>query len=83
MWGRALDGGDVAVGMVNNNVNGAANVTCDTACFGALLNGTTPASLKVRDLWLHTTVATLTPPFSFSAVVNGSGGAQAFRLSPA
>jgi hypothetical protein len=42
-----------------------------------------PGALVVRDLWAHATVATLTPPFAFTATVNGSGAAAAFRLSPA
>ena len=84
VWGRTLAGGDWALGMVNNDARGPANVTCDSRCFAALLNGTgAPGALVVRDLWAHATVATLTPPFAFTATVNGSGAAAAFRLSPA
>jgi len=84
VWGRALAGGDFALGFVNNDVDSASsNVTCDSTCFAALLNGTSPAALKVRDLWAHQDVATLTAPFSWTAAVNGSGSALAFRLTPA
>jgi hypothetical protein len=82
VWGRALAGGDFALGFVNNDDNAAA-VTCDAACFAQLLNGTAPSALKVRDLWAHADVATLTPPFSMNVTVNGSGFANAYRLTPA
>ena len=84
VWGRALAGGDFALGFVNNDVDQTnSTVTCDATCFAALLNGTAPASLKVRDLWQHADVATISPPFSWSASVPASGAAAAFRLSPA
>jgi hypothetical protein len=84
VWGRQLSGGDFALGFVNNDVDAAnSTVTCNASCFAALLNGSAPTALKVRDLWLHSDVATLTAPFSWSASVLGGGAAAAFRLSPA
>ena len=84
VWGRLLAGGDYALGFVNNDVDSASTaITCDASCFAALLNGTAPASLKVRDLWAHADVATITPPFSWTSTVASSGFAAAYRLSPA
>ena len=85
VWGRALSNGDFALGFVNNDVDANSSaVTCDAGCFAALLNGTAPpATLKVRDLWLHADVATITPPFAWTANVSGSGFAAAYRLTPA
>ncbi len=80
VWGRTLSDG-WALGFVNNGV--AANVTCDADCF-ALLNLTASVqSLVVRDVWAHRDVATLTPPFSFTDVINGSGFAGLYRLRAA
>ena len=83
VWGRLLANGDYALGMLNNDGGApAANVMCDAACFALLLNGTSPARLRVRDLWAHADVGTISAPFSWTAIVNGSGSAQAFRLTP-
>ena len=83
VWGRLLAGGDFALGFVNNDVDSPSTaITCDATCFAALLNGTAPASLKVRDLWAHADVATITPPFSWTSTVASNGFAAAYRLSP-
>ena len=84
VWGRALSGGAFALAFVNNDVDADSSaVTCDGACFAALLNGSSPSALVVRDLWLHEDVATISAPFSWAANVNGSGFTAAFKLTPA
>ena len=81
VWARSLGNGDVALAMLNYSP-GAANVTCDAACFAAA--GLASASaLRVRDLVAHADLAPLAPPFSFIAQVDGDGSSRAFRLSPA
>lgn len=39
--------------------------------------------LQVRDIWAHEDVAHIQAPFTFSAIVNGSGFAALFKLTPA
>ena len=83
VWGRALADGGFALAFVNNDVDADSSaITCDGACFAALLNGTTPGALRVRDLWTHEDVGTISAPFSWTAKVNGSGFAAAYRLTP-
>ena len=41
-----------------------------------------PASLAMRDLWEHTVMPTLTPPFTFTATLEPSGGVAIYRFSP-
>ena len=83
VWGRALADGGFALAFVNNDVDADSSaITCDGACFAALLNGTTPGALRVRDLWAHEDVGTISAPFSWTAKVNGSGFAAAYRLTP-
>jgi hypothetical protein len=79
VWGRVLSDG-YALGFVNNG-DAAATITCGPACFGAL--NITATSLKVRDLWAHADVGTIQAPFTLSALVNGSGFASLFKLTPA
>jgi alpha-galactosidase len=81
VWGRQLSGGKFALGFVNN-AGSAAKITCDGSCFDALNISSSVAALKVRDLWAHADVATLTRPFTFTAAVNGSGFAAAYKLTP-
>jgi len=79
VWGRALSGGDFALGFVNNDASSALNVTCDSTCMDAI--GIKEGSFIVRDLWAHASVATLPgPPYTFSALVDSGGFAAAFRL---
>ena len=80
VWGRQLSGGAFGIGLVNNG-GGAAPVACDAACFAAV--GLAGGAFTVRDLWAHADVGTLTPPYHFSAVVNGSGFAHVYKLTPA
>jgi hypothetical protein len=80
VWGRRLARG-WALGMVNNG-DAPARVACDAACFAAM-NVTGGGALAVRDVWAHAVVATISPPYAFSAVVNGSGAAALFTLAPA
>eukprot|EP00038_Savillea_parva_P025951 m.50314 g.50314 ORF g.50314 m.50314 type:complete len:571 (+) comp7229_c0_seq2:61-1773(+) len=82
VWGRQLSQGEFALGLLNNG-NDAANVTCDTDCFDKLNISSTVKSLTVRDLWAHRDVATIAKPFAWSAMVNGSGFANAYKLTPA
>ena len=79
VWGRQLSGGAHALGFVNTG-DAAANITCGPECFQKM--NITATSLTVRDLWAHKDVGTLTPPFSWTAVVNGLGFAAAFKLTP-
>ena len=72
--------GNFALGFVNN-AGSAANITCDGDCFHALNISSSVVALKVRDLWAHADVATLTRPFTFTATVNGSGFAAAYKLT--
>ena len=84
VWGRALSGGAFTLAFVNNDVDANSSaITCNGGCFAALLNGSSPDALVVRNLWLHEDVATITAPFSWVAEVGGGGGAAAFRLTPA
>ena len=84
VWGRALADGGFALAFVNNDVDADSSaITCDGACFDALLSGAAPGALRVRDLWAHEDVGTITAPFSWTANVNGSGFAAAYRLTPA
>jgi hypothetical protein len=80
VWGRVLSTG-YALGLVNNG-DRAVNVTCDAACFSAM-NVTGSGALQVRDVWAHAVVATLRPPYAFTATVNASGAAALFTLAPA
>ena len=80
VWGRKLTGGALALGFVNNG-GSSTTVTCDAACFAQL--GALAPKYTVRDLWAHADVGDITPPFTFSANVNGSGFAAAFKLTPA
>lgn len=84
VWGRKLSGGEFALAFVNNDSSAPSqSVTCDESCFSSLLNGTSSiTSLKVRDLWAHADIGTISSPFSFSFNVNGSGFASAFKLTP-
>ena len=77
VWARPLVDGSVAFVFVNN---GAANatVTCDAACFSAM-NVTGSGSVSIRDLWEHAVVATLTPPYTYNAMVQGEGGSVIVR----
>jgi hypothetical protein len=45
------------------------------------MNVTSTGALKVRDVWAHQVVQTITPPFSFTAEVDGGGFAGLFTLS--
>jgi hypothetical protein len=81
VWGRRLADG-YALAFVNNDA-ARVTVTCDASCFAALNVSATTTALTVRDLWKHEDVATITPPFSFSSVVNASGAATAYKLTPA
>lgn len=80
VWGRRLSDG-YALAFVNNEGT-QATVSCDTDCFAALNVSASTTSLKVRDLWTHADVGTITAPFSFSSLVNASGAATAFKLTP-
>jgi hypothetical protein len=82
VWGRALSGGAFALGFVNNGGT-PTSVTCDATCFAALNIPSSVTSLVVRDLWAHATVATLSPPFAFTATIDGNGFAGVFKLTPA
>ena len=81
VWGRTLAKGDIALGFVNN-ADTPANVTCDAACFATVLKGSTPTSLRARDLWQHADIGTITPPFTFTATVNANGAAAVYRFTP-
>ena len=81
VWGRVLSDG-FALAFVNN-AGSPETVTCDGDCFSALNISATVTRLTVRDLWEHKVVGTITAPFTFAAVVNASGAAAAFRLTPA
>lgn len=78
VWGRTLADG-YALAFVNNG--GVQNVTCDSACFASL--GALSGSYNVRDLWAHAVVGQVSPPYTFTAAVNGSGFAALYKLSPA
>lgn len=82
VWGRVLSGGEYALGFVNNFA-GAVNVTCDASCFAGLNLTASVTSLKVRDLWAHADIETLSAPFSFTSLVEGGGFATAYKLTPA
>ena len=82
VWGRSLSGGVFALGLVNNDVN-TANVTCAADCFAAVLKGAMPSALRVRDLWQHADIGSISPPFSFSATIAGGGAAGVYTLTPA
>lgn len=83
-WARPLHDGSHALIFVNND--GARNLTvaCDEACFSrlGLDAASAPRGVTIRDLWAHATVATLAPPFSFSATVQGTGGSNIYRAIP-
>jgi alpha-galactosidase len=81
VWGRTLADG-FALAFVNNDAR-AATVACDAGCFAALNVSTSVTRLAIRDLWSHADVGVITAPFSFSALVNASGSAAAFKLTPA
>ena len=81
MWGRQLSGGTFALGFVNN-AGSSAKISCDGSCFDALNISSSVVALKVRDVWAHADVATLKRPFTFTATVNGSGFAAAYKLTP-
>ncbi len=80
VWGRQLSSG-YALGMVNNG-DAPATVTCDSACFAAMNVTAAAGRLRVRDVWAHMDVATLQPPYVFSAVLNASGTAALYTLTP-
>lgn len=82
VWGRVLSGGAYALGFVNNGAS-PMSVTCDAACFAGLNLTASVTALKVRDLWAHADVGTISAPFSFTATVAGDGFAAAFKLTPA
>jgi alpha-galactosidase len=82
VWGRQLSDGYALAFINNDSSSPSQSISCDESCFSKLLNGTSVNSLKVRDLWAHEDIATLSPPFSFSFNVNGSGFASAFKLTP-
>lgn len=81
VWGRVLSDG-FALAFVNN-ADEAASVTCDATCFAGLNISSSVTSLHVRDLWAHADVGTISAPFSFSSLVNASGFATAYKLTPA
>jgi hypothetical protein len=81
IWGRTLANGDSVLAFVNNLAT-PQNVTCDHTCFESLNISSTVTQVHVEDLWKHTTVETLTSPFSFTSSVDANGAASAFRISP-
>ena len=42
-----------------------------------------PKSIAVRDLWAHSPMPTLSPPYSFSAELDPHGGSAVYRFYPA
>ena len=70
-----------------NNAAANATVTCDAACWTALLDGAAPAAkYTVRDLWAKTedtVVTTADAGFSYGASVTPAGGSRLFRVSAA
>ena len=81
VWGRKLSDG-YALAFVNN-ADSNVTVSCDASCFASLNISSAVTSLKVRDLWAHVDIGTITAPFSFSAAVGSSGSASAYKLTPA
>ena len=79
VWGRALAAG-FAVGMVNNAA-APLPITCDAACFAAV--GLAGGAYDVFDVWAHAVVATISPPYSFPATIDGGGFAGLFKLTEA
>ena len=82
VWGRVLSGGAYALGFVNNGAS-PTSVTCDAACFAGLNLTASVTALKVRDLWAHADVGTITAPFAFASLVGADGAATAYKLTPA
>ena len=65
-----------------------STIDCPHACFIELLAGATPApAYTVRDLWLHTDIATTSCSTNpghcdgFSASVPGGGGSRIFKVT--
>jgi len=82
VWGRALSDG-FALAFVNNAAGAPARVECGAACFAELNISAAVTTLRVRDLWAHADLAPITAPFSFASLVNASGAATAYKLTPA
>ena len=82
IWGRVLSDGAYALAFVNNAAQNLT-VTCDAACFTALNISASVTRFKVRDLWAHQDVSVINAPFSFSSIVDGTGGSvNAYKLTP-
>jgi len=80
IWGRKLSGTSAAI-IFLNNANVTTALTCDKNCFGQL--GYKPAQLlKVRDLWQHKDLDTITVGNGYTVYVNGSGTAEIFKFTP-
>jgi len=80
VWGRALNDGSFAVVFINNGAN-AMNITCNAACF-AQMQFQSNVKLTVRDLFLHKTVAIISPGTYTAINVPGNGGSSIFRFYP-
>jgi len=64
-----------------NNGNTNATITCNAQCFGEL-GWSGSQVLKVRDLWQHKDLGTVTVSQGYSPSVMADGGSLIFKFTP-
>jgi len=80
VWGKKLQDGSAALNFLNNG-NKTMDITCGGACFTALGFKSTD-QLKVRDLWAHADVGTVSAGSGYTAkAVPADGGSMTFKFS--
>jgi alpha-galactosidase len=80
IWGKKLFDGSAAV-IFLNNANATATITCDSKCFGTF--GWAPSRvLKVRDLWQHQDIGTVTVSSGYQATVAKQGESVLLKFTP-
>jgi alpha-galactosidase len=81
VWGRKLQDGSAVLNFLNNNNKTAEDITCEGACFTALGFKSTD-QLKVRDLWSHSDIGTITAGSGYTAkAVPENGGSVTLKFS--
>jgi alpha-galactosidase len=80
VWGKKLQDGSAVLNFLNNNKT-AQDIKCDGACFTALGFKSTD-QLKVRDLWSHSDIGTITAGSGYTAkAVPETGGSVTLKFS--
>jgi alpha-galactosidase len=81
VWGKKLQDGSAVLNFLNNNRTSPESITCEASCFTALGFKATD-QLKVRDLWAHSDIGTITAGSGYTAkAVPENGGSVTLKFS--